>query len=432
MTNEKKSVSVESLESILSAFERKLTDNSVKNNIEPMHDDIPKIYISGDVPTKKENVKGYIKYVSKTHSFEAYLKYKLQGSYSLRFPKKNFTVQMFTDEKRLNPYYENFKGWGYSNQYVFKADYFDITHSRNIVGARLWSKVVQSRPDYDSLPEELKNSPNHGATDGFPVFIYMNDELQGLYTVTIPKSAWMFGMDKNNSNHVVLNAETNDNGNEALAENPCNFNPNSPWSGEDGHHWSYEVGSDAADSWNHMLSFFVANTLDGSGIEDYLDITSAIDYVIFQIVIFGLDGLAKNMIMMTYDKTKWYLSAYDMDSTFGLLSEQNMSDYYDAGPVHYPYTNQYSLLVSALWNSFHDRYVERYRELRKGPLSFKSIMDEFENFIGVFGDDVYIKDTIPYPEIPNVTWNNINNIRDFVRNRLAVTDLNMLGGVIDE
>ena len=42
-----------------------------------------------------------------------------------------------------------------SNKYVLKANWIDHTHARNIVSANLWSQIVASREDYDTLPEEL-------------------------------------------------------------------------------------------------------------------------------------------------------------------------------------------------------------------------------------------------------------------------------------
>ena len=50
---------------------------------------------------------------------------------------------------------------GAQSKYVLKANWIDITHSRNIIGARLWGDVVKSRDDYESIPELLKTSPNH-------------------------------------------------------------------------------------------------------------------------------------------------------------------------------------------------------------------------------------------------------------------------------
>ena len=427
MFNENKTITLDSLKSIFSAFEQKLLKQNSVKQIEPQQMDVPTVYITGEVPTKKENVKAKIEYISKTHRFTAYMKYKLQGSYSLTSPKKNFTIQLFKDKNRLNPYYENFKGWGKSNRFVLKADYFDITHARNIVCAKLWSKVVQSRPDYESLPEELKNSPNHGATDGFPILVYLNNEFQGMYTLVIPKDAWMFGMDKNNENHVVLNAENNDNRNEDFSINPCNFN--APWSGKDGEYWSYEVGSNALESWMGLYQGFD----NYEQLQKSLDISSAIDYYIFQSVTFNLDGLAKNMNLITYDKVKWYLSVYDLDSTFGLTADQNYSEYVEAWTGDYPYLNQYS----RLWEYINVHYMaqlrERYTELRKGALSYASIAKEFEDFIGIYGEDEYIKDVSVYPDIPHVAYNNLNNLRTFIAARLEFLDSYWLtGGGLDE
>ena len=80
-----------------------------------------------------------------------------------------------------------------------KANWIDITHSRNVVSARLWGDVVKSRTDYDTLPELLRISPNQGAIDGFPIKFYGNNVYWGRYTMNIPKDAWMTNMDKTNT-----------------------------------------------------------------------------------------------------------------------------------------------------------------------------------------------------------------------------------------
>ena len=71
-----------------------------------------------------------------------------------------------------------------------------------LVGARLWSKIVASRNDYNNLPIEMRNSPNNCVIDGFAIKVTLNDVYQGLYTWNIPKDKWMFNMDETNSNHM--------------------------------------------------------------------------------------------------------------------------------------------------------------------------------------------------------------------------------------
>ena len=99
----------------------------------------------------------------------------------------------------------------------------------------------------------------------------------------------MFGMSDNNTNHALLQAEFNDNGNDSYAINPCNFNTS--WDGSSTY-FSTQVGSASAST---IISAFnnIYSSLGSSNLENYLDIDSLIDYYIFQDVILGTDGLPK-------------------------------------------------------------------------------------------------------------------------------------------
>ena len=414
---------IETLKSILPVFEdsiiRKIKNASPKI-VEPADDDIPTIFITGKIPDSKTYVSGELEYVSKSYRFHAYTYIKLQGNSTLYLPKKNYTVNLYSDENRSVKLNKEFKNWGFHNNFVLKAEYNDILHARNVVGAKLWSKVVQSRNDYDTLPEELKNSPNNGAIDGFPVRVYVNGTYKGLYNWTIPKCDWMVGMNSSNANHVLLSAEFNDNRDVAYQNNPCNFN--TLWDGSEDY-FSVEIGRNSAElvsGLNTIISSIINN--DSVSLEQSLDIKSAIDYFIFQEIILGTDGLAKNMLLATYDMHKWYLSAYDMDSTFDLDWNGQILEYYDSDMPYAPYNNQFSSLLRYIRNNYYDAYVERYVELRKSVLSCSSIIEEFEKYIGIFGEDVYIQDTAIYPNIPSVTDNTLKSLRDFVRDRLEYLD----------
>ena len=421
---------METLKSILPVFEDNIIEKIKSESpkiIEPLDNDIPMIFITGTIPDSKTYVSGELEYVSKSYRFHAYTYIKLQGNSTLYLPKKNYTVNLYSDENRSVKLNKEFKNWGLHNNFVLKADYNDILHARNVVGAKLWSKVVQSRSDYDTLPEELKNSPNNGAIDGFPVRVYINGTYNGLYTWTIPKCDWMVGMNSANTNHVLLSAEFNDNGDIAYQNNPCNFN--TLWDGNK-NYFDVEVGKNSAElvsSLNTIISAIINN--DSASLEQSLDIKSAIDYFIFQEIILGIDGLAKNMLLATYDMTKWYLSAYDMDATFDLYWDGDTLDYYDANMPSYPYDNRYSSLLQHIWGNYWDDYVGRYVELRKSVLSYSSIIEEFEKYVGIFGEDVYIQDTVIYPDIPSVAYNTLNSLRIFVRDRLEYLD-NKYGVVI--
>ena len=414
---------METLKSILPVFEDNIIEkvkDALPQIIEPADDDIPMIFITGAIPDSKSYVAGELEYVSKTTKFHAYTYIKLQGNSTLRLPKKNYTVNLYNDESRSVKLNKEFKNWGFHNNFVLKANYNDILHARNVVGAKLWSKIVQSRSDYDTLPEELKNSPNNGAIDGFPVKVYVNGTYNGLYNWTIPKCNWMMNMNSANANHVLLSAEFNDNRDITYQNNPCNFN--TLWDGSEDY-FSVEVGENSAElvsSLNAVIEAIINN--DSVALEQSLDIKSAIDYFIFQEIILGTDGLAKNMLLATYDMAKWYLSSYDMDSTFDLDWNGAILNGPSATMPRYPYNNEYSRLLSYIWDNYWAAYVERYTELRKSVLSYSSIIEEFEKYIGIFGEDAYIQDTAIYPDIPSVTSNTLNSLRNFVRDRLEYLD----------
>ena len=394
--------------------------NKQSINTEPVAGDLPVVYITGEIPTTKKYVKGEIEYISKTSKFKVYTYIKLQGNSSLQYPKKNFTIKLYKNEARTIKANKEFKNWGAHNNFVLKADYIDILHARNVVSAKLWSKVVQSRSDYDMLPDGIKNSPNNGAIDGFPIKVYINGEYCGLYCWTIPKCDWMVGMDSSNVNHALLSAEFNDNGDIAYEFNPCNFN--ALWDGSSDY-FDVEIGTNdttLVSSLNTVISA-VMNS-DQTTLEQVLDIKGAIDYFIFQTVILGTDGLAKNMLLATYDMTKWYLCPYDMDATFDLDWEGDILDIYDRIPPYYPYNNRYSSLLTGIIEGYANEYKARYFELRKSVLSYSSIINEFEKYITVYGEDIYIQDTINFPAIPSVPVNTLNSLRTFVKDRLNYLD----------
>lgn len=412
---------------VKSAVNDYLDENGVvlPTTIEPEDDDIPKVFLNGDeygnMTIEKNEVNMEMDYVSKTEQFHSYIKIKFQGSSSLNHPKKNFTIKLYSDELRDNKMKKLFKDWKVENhKYVLKANYIDHSHARNIVCANLWTEVVVSRSDYNSLPEELRNSPKNGAIDGFPVKVYVNGVYQGVYTWNIGKDDWMWGMDEDNPNHVLLCGETNTNG--TFRATPCNFR--SLWSGTDGTDWSVEVGTNSSsvkNSLNALISC-VKDTDDETfkaTIGNYLDVQSAIDYYIHQYVICGYDGLGKNIIIGTYDLVKWIFGAYDMDSVLGNAWSGGISIPYDyACPEDYQ--EQFNLLFERIEKLFLSELKDRYSELRKTVYSFSNMYSKFEYFMDLIGSELYAEDLEIYSGIKSDT--DIKQIRDYIRNRLTYCD----------
>lgn len=393
------------------------TDNTGTSKVEPETYDLPKVFFNGDKPTDKTSVHATIEYISKTEHFKGYVDIKCQGTSSMAYPKKNYTIKMFSDETRSTKLKKDFKGWGKQSKFCLKANYIDHSHARNIVSAKLWGQVVKSRSDFGTLPEELKTSPNYGAVDGFPIKVYYNNTYEGVYTWNIPKDGWMNNMDDKLDTHCILCGEEYSSG--------CFREANaSLWSDE-----LHDVmPANIVTSFNAFQNFVINSSDDEfkTGLSTYADVNSLIDYYIFQYAICGLDSMGKNQLFFTYDGTKWIASSYDMDSTFGMYwngqsfvsATYRMQEDYESMASGRPG----NLLYIRLEELFYEEIKARYAELRASVLSYANIVNEFEKFMDVIGKDLYEEDLTIYTEIPSGSTNNIQQIRNYTRDRLTYVD----------
>lgn len=386
------------------------------NSVEPQDDDIPKVFFSGEKPTSKSSVHATMEYKSKTEHFKGYVDIKCQGTSSMAYPKKNYTIKMFTDSTMAKKVKKDFKGWGAQSKFCLKANYIDHSHARNICSAKLWNQIVASRTNYSLLPELLRTSPCNGAIDGFPIKVYYNNNYEGVYTWNIPKDKWMFNMDDTLDNHCVLCGEEYKSG--------CFLTANASL-------WSDEIHdtmpASIVTSFNAFQNFVITSTDEQfkANLENYVYVDSLIDYYIFQYVICGLDSMGKNQLFATYDGTKWIATSYDMDSTFGIYwngqkfvaPTYRMQDDYESvknGAANKLYVRLEKLFVNEI--------KARYSQLRADILSYNNIVNTFEPFMDTIGNDLYAEDLTIYSGIPSGSTNNIQQIRNYYRDRVTYVD----------
>ena len=393
--------------------------------LEPQDSDIPKVFIDGIIPTTKDDVNAELTYISKTLTFHSYITIKCQGTSSMKYPKKNFTIKLFEDEARSQKKKIGFKNWGEQNKFCLKANWIDISHARNIVSARLWGDIVKSRGNYNELPELLKTSPNQGAIDGFPIKVYANGVYQGRYTWNIPKDSWMTNMDDELNTHSILCGEDYDSG--------C-FRAAAQINERD---WSDELHGTCPDNiktrWNEVISFVMNSTDEEfkTNLGNYFDIPSLLDYELFGLAACGSDSFGKNQIYMTYDGNKWIASMYDLDTTWGMYWNGETlvpADYARTKFEDYVNGRLGNLLYYRLEQVFYPELQARWEELKAGPMSMVNIINHFENFMQSMTSDLIKEDYASttaggaYSGIPSVAKNNLPQIRNFALARQAWTD----------
>ncbi len=373
------------------------------------------------------NTKDYTANATATYSdpktgleFDVYANLKLQGNSSMTYPKKNFTIKLYEDNLFDGKYkVEMQDGWGKENKYVLKANYMDHSHTRNVLGAKLWGQIVDSR---ESTYQQLLDAPNGGAIDGFPVKVYINGKYEGLYTFNIPKDDWQFAMG-DGEKEALLGGESH--------EGSCNFTQPGIYNGSD---WTIEYPDPEEEnvewvktSFDNVIDF-VSNRSDEefkNMFTDYLDYDSCIDYYVYMLFICGTDNWEKNMLMATYDGQQWFPSVYDMDSTFGIYwngSHYNTIDWMLTHEYKGPDHGTNSLLWERVYNNFYDDIAARYAELRNTVLSEKNFIKTLNDFIGDIPKEVFDRDLEIYNRIPSSNTSDPNQIINYTLERIKYLD----------
>lgn len=324
---------------------------------------IPKLYLNGDISgmelkTDVRNIS--FEYKADGERISGYAEIKVQGTSSLAYAKKNYTIKFYQDSEHEEKL-EIDLGWGAQSKYCLKANWIDRTHARNVVTAKLVTQVQQK---YNVLSE----APRNGAVDGFPVEVYRNGIFLGIYTFNIPKDEWQFGMDGDNPNHIVICGEEWE---------PTNLFEDMP----DFTNWAVEVGEESDETLEKMnaLFDFVINSTDEefkANFEDHLDLDAALNYYVLADFAYLQDNLGKNMLIATYDGAKWYLSLYDLDTSWGSQWDGKSLVPYTEKTVEMSRSN----LFARMETCFSQELAERYFELRQDILTKEHVMAEFEAF----------------------------------------------------
>lgn len=407
---------VEALEQEVSDIVSGATEIAAAAKFDPTVYGLPVLYLEGDISPIKESKSNKVTLTYQYGQRSGSCTLKGQGATSYQIAqslgdkgKYNYTINFDTP-------FEAATGWGAQKKYCLKANWTDYTHCRNVCSCKIWGMIVKSR---STVPAELANLPNAGAVDGFPIVIVLNGDFHGLYTFNIPKDGWMFGL-------------TEDPMKTQAFVGANNHSDATQFKGElagDESDFELEFVSDEANvgwvttSLNRLINACVDS--DGSDLDtvvgQYIDWSSAIDYLIHCVVEKGTDCVDKNFLLVTFDGTKWYFSNYDRDSIYGLN--------WDGSGTTRPVSNisfTECANASRMWELI-TTYKKvalkaRYQALRGNILSESRIMQVIENFAWAIPEPVKVEDVKLYPSIMGSAVNTVDQIGRFVRQRLETVD----------
>lgn len=371
---------------------------------------LPTLYLVGDTSAMTKDIEANLDWYYKGNSGKCTLKW--QGSSSIAYSKKNYTIK-FSSNVDFG------KGWGAHKKYNLKANYIDFTESRNVVSAKLWGAIVKSRTVQNPYLYDL---PNGGATDGFPMIVVLNDEYLGLFNMNIPKDKWMFNMTGSATHEGLLSAEDH--------SDPTRFKATiTEQELRAGSSFEVEYAPDESDigwmatSVSQAISAVMNATSasDADTINQYIDLESVIDHYIFACLIGGTDITDKNYLLATYDGTKWYMSEWDLDTTFGNHWTGGSYNSANTFPTFADYAAQ-SDLMKYIYTYQKSALKARYAALRASTMSESNVMRQFYNFAAVIPKGLKDIDFKKYPLLPTTDTGTVAQVVEWYTQRCKVLD----------
>lgn len=369
-------------------------------NLENFHDEfnLPVLKLYGDVSEMNKDNAVLLRavYTDGVRSFECIAKTKWQGSTSIDYPKKNYNIK-FIDGKD-NKVKMIFKDWYATNKYHMKANYYDYSMVRNVVGVQLGRKIY---------PNLYPNNAR-GVIDSFPFILYINDEWWGCYTWNLSQDEDLFAMDTSNPDHMCFRTDNN---------------------GWDIENFELRCPDDSTDYQQTCLTRMVSWTKScdddefNNNVEKYFDLESLEYYWLMMDIGCAGDSMVNNATWATWDGEVWYVLWYDLDIIFGQNSAlyTPTTDLIAMSKID-TYSNKYNPIWERLYNTKYEDLCQKYAELRKKWfMNASTIIAYFTDYKNKWGEENLSKEYEKWNGKPFAN-DNIDNMTEWITQRLAYCD----------
>lgn len=346
----------------------------------------------------------------------------VQGSSSALYPKKNWTIGLFNNSEKTSEFKLRVGNWAFHSEFVFKSNWIDATHTRNLISNYIWEDIVQSRKYYPKRENEIAYSASYtsqigrfdsGAlchVDGVPAELYVNGVFYGIGSFNLGKKRENYDLKSSNQNHIQLAAETHaDFFNYNAAEWEIR-NPKTP----------------DASFQTKINAWFASNALTGQAFKDSFetnhDLKNAIDFYLLAELIQSPDMYTKNLMVTSWDALKFYFLPYDMDTTFGLQWD---------GSSFTGHTT--SIRSTTFWQKFYNAYTAdvkaRYLDLKNsGIFTLNNVYRHADRINKMYGVELYQKEQSTWPTVPSnsTIYAGFPQLYDWVKKRIEWLDTQYL------
>lgn len=397
------------------------------------------IYVTsnGALPLDKSyKAQGKVEVHIDGQSFSSYVSLEVQGSSSVGYPKKNYTLEFFSDAGYSQALKVQVGDVPAHDEWVFKANYVDASNSRNIGGNKLWEDMVQSRIASNGYKREvdqyyvgktgddaiITNAVGHVV--GYPCVMYVNDEFYGVGSFNIGKKYFNYNLDRTKPTQIQIDWGGSQCDLTKMYDNYISGAVD--YKGEPVFEFKSpkKVTNDTLaclSAWDAFAASSQSSFTQNAN--TFLNKQNAIDYYLFSDFTMNYDGLGKNFQFVSWNGVQFNFMPYDLDSIFG-------SNYSGTGTI----PSNGVLDVGGLpqntrnfWNKLKTTYLSdmklRYKQLRDAKIFhednvYKICMD----IASKYPRDLILTEFDKWPDRPSKTYSNVNQIVSWSKQRLAYLD----------
>lgn len=366
----------------------------------------------------------------------AYVTLEVQGSSSVGYPKKNYTLGFFSDIGLTQSLKVQVGDVPAHDEWIFKANYVDSSNCRNIGGNNLWEDIVQSRKSVNGYKRETdqyyvgktgKDAVVTNATGhviGYPCVMYVNDEFYGVGSFNIGKKYFNYNLDRAKPTQIQIDWG----GSQCdLTKMYDNYTSGAvDYKGDPVFEFkSPKKVTNATLACLSAWDAFAASSQSSftQNANTFLNKQNAIDYYLFSDFTLNYDGLGKNFQFVSWNGVQFNFMPYDLDSIFG-------SNYSGTGTMPANGTLDIGDLPQNsrdFWIKLKTAYLSdmklRYKQLRDAKIFhednvYKICMD----LASKYPRDLILTEFDKWPDLPSKTYSNVNQIVSWSKQRLAYLD----------
>lgn len=354
--------------------------------------------------------------------------YEVQGSSSAFYPKKNFTFGFFNDDAHKEEVQVKIGEILPHQELVFKANWIDHTHVRNIGANRIWKQMQATRKavpvrdiDHTYVGKTGLEALETGAlahVQGYPAIMYVNGNFYGLGCLNIGKKRQNYNLPKNKPEKIFL--EINH-----WTEVSVLDTVNVGWNGSE----IVEIKTPstvttATQQFIQGLRDFAAlpQAEFTTNLAEKLDKNNIIDFMLFVDLICSVDLVSsatseiKNVNLISWDGKKWFFIPYDLDTVFGLD--------WTGATIDPPPT--WSLMNGPFWQKIRAVYLNdiqsRYAELRKSIFTVNNLYHTLRDINSKYSAEMYQAEFDAWVDLPSKNITSLAQILDWATKRLVYLD----------